>query len=247
VNAPIAASAPAAYFAEAAAWDADRLAAAGAHARLAWRVATAGWICALGCAGALLALAPLKRVEPFLIRVDSSTGVVDVVPALRGAAGIDTLITRYFLSHYVAVCQRFNLATAESDYEECAAFHTAQRNQAWVARWRRSNPRSPLNLHRDGSQVRAQVQSVSFFRRASGATDLAQVRFLQTDRDASGALVRSSHRIATIQFAYTAPPEDPRLRRWNPLGFRILQFDSEPEVADEAPSGAGPTPPTGAP
>ena len=40
-------------------------------------------------------------------------------------------VTRYFLTHYVSVCERFNFSTAESDYEECGAFHSAQRNQAW--------------------------------------------------------------------------------------------------------------------
>ena len=44
-------------------------------------------------------------------------------------------MTRYFLTHYVTVCERFNFSTAESDYEECGAFHSAQRNQAWYALW----------------------------------------------------------------------------------------------------------------
>ena len=37
---------------------------------------------------ALVLLMPLKRVEPFVIRVDNTTGVVDVVPVLAGEAEI---------------------------------------------------------------------------------------------------------------------------------------------------------------
>ena len=48
-------------------------------------VAAAGWLCALMSALALALLMPLKRVEPFVVRVDSTTGVVDVVPAYRTA------------------------------------------------------------------------------------------------------------------------------------------------------------------
>jgi type IV secretion system protein VirB8 len=220
----------AAYFREAATWDADRFAQANRNARRAWQVAAAGWICALAAALALTLLLPLKRVEPFVVRVDSSTGVVDVVPVYTGKSGVEQAVTRYFLSHYVSTCERFNFATAESDYEECGAFHAAQRNQAWYALWNPNNPSSPLNVHKDGSTVRVQVESVSFFQRASGATDLAQVRYLKAERQGNGADEHFTHWIATIQYAYTPPSKDPRVRRWNPLGFKVVELTAEPEV-----------------
>ncbi len=227
------------YFAEAARWDADRMAAIERNARLAWRVAAAGWLCAVSSGCALLLLMPLKRIDPFVIRVDNSTGVVDVVPVYAGAVAMDEAVTRYFLTHYVTVCQRFNFSTAESDYEECGAFHTAQRNQAWYALWQANNPNSPLNLHRDGSLTRAQVQSVSFFKRASGVSDLAQVRYMKSELPAAGSQERVTRWIATIQYAYAAPSKDPKLRRWNPLGFKIIEFSSEPEVPND-PQAAAP-------
>ena len=91
------------------------------------------------------------------MRVDNATGVVDVVPVYTGHTGVPEAVTRYLLTHYVTVCERFNYATAESDYEECGAFHTAQRNQAWYALWNPTNPASPLNVYKDGTTVRAQV------------------------------------------------------------------------------------------
>jgi type IV secretion system protein VirB8 len=220
----------AAYFREAASWDEDRVAHANLSARRAWAAAGAGWICALVSAVALTLLMPLKRVEPFVVRVDSSSGVVDVVPVYDGKAGLTQTVTRYFLTHYITVCERFNFATAESDYEECGAFHAAQRNQAWSALWNTNNPASPLNVHKDGSTVRVQVESVSFFERASGVGDLAQVRYLTAERQVSAAEARLTHWIATIQYAYTSPSKDPRVRRWNPLGFKIVDLTAEPEV-----------------
>ena len=220
----------AAYFREAASWDEDRVAHANLSVRRAWAAAGAGWICALVSAGALTLLMPLKRVEPFVVRVDNSSGVVDVVPVYDGKAGLTQTVTRYFLTHYITVCERFNFATAESDYEECGAFHAAQRNQAWSALWSTNNPASPLNVHKDGSTVRVQVESVSFFERASGVGDLAQVRYLTAERQGSAAEARLTHWIATIQYAYTSPSKDPRVRRWNPLGFKIVDLTAEPEV-----------------
>jgi len=224
------------YFREAASWDFDRLLQAQRHARRAWWVATAGVIAALGLVAALITLLPLKRVEPFLVRVDSSTGIVDVVPLYTGTTGLEETVTRYFLVHYVSVCERFNYATAESDYEECGAFHGARRNQTWYALWNPNNPASPLNTHKDGSSVRVQVQAVSFFRRGSGVDDLAQVRYVKAERQGS-ADERLSHWIATIQYAYAPPAQDPRVRRWNPLGFKVIELTTEPEVLPAAATG----------
>jgi type IV secretion system protein VirB8 len=222
------------YFREAESWDADRAAQFRRSARVAWRVAAAGWSCAVAAAASIIVLMPLKRVEPFVVRVDNSTGIVDVVPVYTGGARLDEAVTRYFLTHYLTVCERFNFSTAESDYEECGAFHSAQRNQSWYALWTASNPASPLNIHKDGSTVHVQVNAVSFFTRANGVADLAQVRYVKGLQQSSGAEEKYSHWVATIEYAYAAPAKDPKTRRWNPLGFKIIDFKSEPEVMVES-------------
>ena len=218
------------YFREATSWDADRVGQQRHSVRVAWCTAAAGWSCAVAVAAALVALMPLKRVEPFVIRVDNTSGIVDVVPVYEGHATPQEAVTRYFLTHYLTVCERFNFATAESDYEECGAFHSPQRNQAWYAQWVATNPASPLNLHKDGSTVRVQVKSVSFFTRATGLTDLAQVRYLRAARQGAGSQETFTDWVATVQYAYAAPAKDPKVRRWNPLGFKIVDFKSEPEA-----------------
>ena len=218
------------YLEEAASWDAERMAQAARARRVAWRVATAGWLCALTSSAALALLMPLKRVEPFLVRVDNSTGVVDVVPVYTGHAAFGKAVTRYFLTRYISVCERFDFAIAESDYEECGAFNSARLNEALYAKWNRANPSSPLNVHKDGSIDAVRIESVSFFKRASGASDLAQVRFVRIARAGDGAPGQSTHWIASIEYRYSGPPDDPRTRAWNPLGFEVLELDIEPEV-----------------
>jgi type IV secretion system protein VirB8 len=224
------------YLSEAASWDADRAARIERSARIAWWVAGAGWVCTLVIALALMLLMPLKRVEPFVIRVDNATGVVDTVPVYVGQETMPEEVTRYFLDHYVTVCERFNFSTAESDYAECGAFHTAQRNQAWYAAWNKSNPQSPLNLFKDGTTIQAHVTSVSFFTRSDGVTDLAQVRYFKGQRQAGSAEEARSYWIATIRYTYAAPSTDPLTRRWNPLGFKIVDFRPEPEVGGAPPA-----------
>ncbi len=220
------------YFREARTWDTDRRAEQRRLVKFSFWVAGAGWLCALGCIGALIALMPLKRTEPFVIRVDSTSGVVDVVPVYAGSAPLPESVTRYFLNHYVTVCERFDFATAESDYEECGAFHAPARNQQWFEQWNRNNPQSPLNLYKDGSILKSDVAAISFFERSNGVSDLAQVRYSKVTKQ--GSAERSSHWVATIQYAYGQPATDPKIRRWNPLGFKVVSFRSEPEVLNEA-------------
>lgn len=240
----------AAYFEEAASWDADRVAMKERSMRTAWRIAFAATLLAAFAIMALMLLIPLKRVDPFVVRVDNSTGLVDVVPVYAGDEKMPETVTRYFLDHYITVCERFNFSTAESDYEECGAFHTPQRNQLWYAAWAKTNPDSPLNAYRDGTTIRAQVVSISFFTRADGVADLAQVRYIKARRQAGSAEEQRTHWIATIRYAFVKPSTEPDVRRWNPLGFKIVDFRPEPEVmaegsdsstasASKSPSGSG--------
>jgi type IV secretion system protein VirB8 len=231
-----------AYFAEAASWDADRRALKIRSERIAWAVAAAGWLCAILATFALMLLTPLKRVEPFVVRVDNSTGIVDVVPVYAGSAEMPEVFTRYLLTHYVTVCERFSFSTAESDYEECGAFNSAQRNQAWYGQWNPSNPASPLNTYKDGTTLRADVAAVSFFKKGTGVSDLAQVRYVKAKRAAGSAEPELTHWIATIQYIYAEPSKDPKVRRWNPLGLKVIDFNAEPEVVHDARSANGAAP-----
>lgn len=221
------------YLAEGASWDADRIAMKERSMRTAWRVAVGASLVAVMAVVALMMLMPLKHVEPFVVRVDNTTGLVDVVPVYAGDAQMPEAVTRYFLDHYITVCERFNYSTAESDYEECGAFHTPQRNQLWYAAWAKTNPASPLNLYRDGTTIRAQVISVSFFTRADGVSDLAQVRYVKGKRQAGSAEEQQTHWIVAVRYVFAKPSSDPATRRWNPLGFKVVDFKPEPETLIE--------------
>jgi len=183
---------------------------------------------------ALLLMVPLKRVEPYVVRVDNTTGVIDIVPPYIGNSTPADTVTRYLLTHYVSTCERFNIAIAEEDYSECGAFHSPQRNQQWASQWATANPESPLNRFKDGTTVRVNVLSVSFFERATGRTDLAQVPFVKATRAGGTGPDLLTHWIATIHYAYGKTPGDLRNRQWNPLGFRILDIQIEPELIESS-------------
>ena len=75
------------------------------------------------------------------------------------------------------------------------------------------------------------------------------MRYLKAEQPALGTPPRVSHWIATVEYAYAMPSADPRIRRWNPLGFKLLEFVAEPEVLNEraatTPTTASPAAPPG--
>jgi type IV secretion system protein VirB8 len=222
------------YCAEAATWDTDRMAQCLRSARIAWRVAGSAVLLSLVSAVGLMLLLPLKSVEPFLVRVDNSTGVVDVVPQYTASADPGEVVTRYLLTQYVRVCESFDIDSAESDYEQCGAFNAPRLNQALYSRWTASNPESPLNAYRDGTTVHTRIKSVTFLKRHGSGVSLAQVRYHTGTRTGGSGSEKLSHWIATIEYGYEPPAKDGRMRAWNPLGLRVKDFRKESELIDSS-------------
>ena len=222
------------YFAEASRWELDRVALLRQSARRAWWTAICAAALAAMSGAAVATLMPLKRVEPFVVRVESGTGIVDVVPGYVGTADLPESVTRHLVTQYVVQRERYVPAIAESDYEQIGAYHSAAMNQLWVAAWTRSNPESPLNRYADGTHVRVQVQAVSFLKQGRGTAETLQVRFFTATQKSIGGGEAVAHFVATLQVAYGPPSTDVRLRALNPLGFKVLEYRREPEIGGPA-------------
>ncbi|MEJ8851871.1 virB8 family protein [Variovorax rhizosphaerae] len=219
------------YLLEAQSWEMDRARRAERSSKIAWTVAGAASLIALVAVGAVAGLTPLKQPVPVIIRVDSSSGVVDIVPTYEGTTDIEQVVTRNLLSTYVIARERYFYGTAEADYDLVAAENSPRLNQEWATLWNVNNPLSPLNVFKDGTTVRTQVRSVTFLKLESGRDKLAQVRFSRYARPGGTGEEQASHWVSTIEFAYIQPSKDDKTRSLNPLGFRVLEYRREPEVA----------------
>ena len=227
------------YYKEAVRWDADRERLRARSVRRAWAVALAA--CGLSALSvtAIVVMAPLKRVEPFLVRVDASTGVADVIPNYVGTADLPDSVLRHLATEYVSVRERYVPALAETDYEQVGAYHSAAMNQKWAALWARGNPASPLNLYADGTHVSSRIRSVSFLRHDHVNPDVLQVRLTRGIAHGDVADERAEHLVVTLTTTFAAPSADARTRALNPLGFKVLEYVAEPELPDPGPTSAG--------
>ena len=210
------------------------------RARIAWIVAGAGWMCAVAASVALALMMPLKTVEPYVIRVDNSTGIVDIVPMYAGHAEMGETVARFLLTHYVTVCEGFSYATAERDYEECGAYHSAKRNHGVV---------QPLESDESRITLEPQQGRLGRSRASHGGDLLPQGQWhsrnwpkCATSKADSlpGAAEQLTHWIATIEYAWVTPSRDPKSRQWNPLGWRVTDFHTEPESLADTSTVAAP-------
>lgn len=222
------------YLLEAQTWEMDRARRAERSSKIAWTVAGIASVIALLAVGAVAGLTPLKQPVPVVIRVDSSSGIVDVVPTYEGTTDIEQVVSRNLLSTYVIARERYFYGTAEADYDLVAAENSPRLNQEWATLWNVNNPLSPLNVFKDGTTVRTQVRSITFLKLESGRDKLAQVRFSRYTRPGGTGEEQPTHWVSTIEFAYTAPSKDDKTRSLNPLGFRVLEYRREPEVASSS-------------
>jgi type IV secretion system protein VirB8 len=214
-----------AYFGEAKRWDQDRLAAAQRSKRLAWSVAAGAGLLALAAVGAVAALTPLKTVEPFVVRVDRSTGAVDVMTGLKGEDHLtyDEAVTKYFLGLYVRAREGWLPRAAEANFRQVAIMSAPAEQERWADAFRPANPESPQVAWGDNAASLIDVRAISFV-----SPKVASVRFHRTLRQSQQTT--ESDWIATIAFTYTKAPmaEADRLR--NPLGFQVVTYRSDPEV-----------------
>lgn len=214
------------YFKEASAWDVDRIALIRRSERRAW-IFTAIFAMVCACAMATVALLmPLKRVEPFVIRVDNATGIVDVVNTLRTSSNTyDEAVSKYFLGRYIRAREGYAPTTFGLAYQEAGYLSSMQMRTALFDEFNPQNPSSPVNIYKQG-EATVQIKTIAFIK-----PNIASVRYLKkttaSDREAL------THWVATIEFRYLNAPETEDARQFNPLGFQVVGFRTDPEALVE--------------
>jgi type IV secretion system protein VirB8 len=212
------------YFEKARRFDQDRMIQLERSARIAWFIAIAAGALAALSIVALAGLTPLKTVEPFVVRVDNSTGIVDVASALTSTAGTyDEAVTKYFAARYVRAREGYVWSEAEENFRTVSLLSTAPEQTRFTALYRGSNPDSPQNIYSRSASSRVNIASISLI---SG--NVASVRYMRTIT--RGDEAHTTHWVATLTFSYVNAPMSSTDRLVNPLGFVVSDYRSDPEA-----------------
>jgi type IV secretion system protein VirB8 len=128
------------YFDKARRFDQDRMIQVERSNRIAWSIAIASGLVAGIAVFAVAGLTPLKTVEPFVVRVDNSTGIVDVVSALTSTAGTyDEAVTKYFAAKYVRAREGYVWSEAQENFRTIALLSTQAEQTRFAALYRGTN------------------------------------------------------------------------------------------------------------
>lgn len=213
---------PKSYFDKARRFDQDRLMQIERSNRIAWSIAIASGIVASVSVFAIAGLTPLKTVEPFVVRVDNSTGIVDVVSALTATAGTyDEAVTKYFAAKYVRAREVMSGARHKKTSAR-SPFYRPNRNR------RASQPCIGAATRIASKRLRPNCHGEDRYR-----VDLlinqnvVSVRYMRTTT--RGEEVRTTHWVATLTFSYVNAPMSSTDRLVNPLGFVVSEYRADPE------------------
>ena len=186
------------YLSEVQSWETDRVHMEQKSRQTAWRVAGVSLFLACLCVGAVAALVPLKTVEPFVVRVDNTTGVVDVVHTLKGGdTTYNESVNKYFAQIYVRAREGYFREMADVNYKAVGLLSGNTEQQRYFDYCTPKNPQSPLVVYGKYAKVNITIKSASFIK-----PNVALVRFVKE-------VVRGpdkpelSHWASTVTFKYS--------------------------------------------
>lgn len=188
--------------------------------KLAWVVASIfAFFSFLSWAG-LYFLLPLKEVTPYVIRVDSATGIPDVITGINEKTlKADEALDRYFLNQYVQYREGYTYQTIQKSYELTQLLSTTQVADDFRIEYNRSD--SLDNLLGTGT---ANVKVISISLDKINDNNLANIRF-QVDYTDSKNTRYTKNYISRISYKYN-PQQKLNLayRIENPVGFQVTSY-----------------------
>ncbi|WP_242187123.1 type IV secretion system protein [Sphingomonas sp. CARO-RG-8B-R24-01] len=194
--------------------------------RLAWTVASVASLLAIVSVGAVAMLAPLKRVEPFVIQVDRSTGQTSIVPGLSGTnpMSYDVSVKRYFISQYVKDREGWIPLAENEMFEAVLLMSGDEEKRRYSDFFGRNDPASPQHVFKDTPMASIDIRSISFINE-----NVAEVHYSRTVYSHVGLPLVSRY-VATLTFKITNRPQLERDLNVNPIGFTVVSYQTSPEV-----------------
>ena len=229
------------YFDEVKEWDASINHNLKKSERRAWWVATGASLIAIVSVFAVVGLTPLKSVEPFVIRVDNSTGYVDVISTLAETDGTikedaQELLDKYFLAKYIEHREGYHFNTSDLDRKITALLSSVDVQLKYADYTDpNKNVNAPVLIYERTAEVEIGTPAISFINTETFKEEkriTALVRYTKQVKK-QGELSPLTHWASTITFVYRSTPMAVEDRMINPLGFQVLSFRND----QEAPNG----------
>lgn len=233
----------ASFYAKGQDWEADRQQRYERSERRAWLAAGGFGLVAVAAVIGIASMAPLKRVVPYVFALDRASGNVEIVSAAddRTPVGYQELLDKHWAQLYVVARESYSWKLLQSDYDTVLALSSDVVGREFAKLYDGANARD----RKYGAGVEMRVRILSVTLASDDAGSKAVVRFEKTSkRTEADAADPPQYFVSTIAFEYK-PSMVGREKDLiqNPLGYRVLSYRLDPEIASATAAKTG----TGAP
>jgi type IV secretory pathway component VirB8 len=179
---------------------------------------------------AIAVMMPLNREVLYLIRVDNSTGATDVVKVLDDdRVTYDDVIDKYWVAQFVRARERYDWWTLRDDHKEVRTMAASDVWKEYDALF--DGDEALQKIYNRRYKVTVGILSIVPNR---GIATVRISKTIESVESASGDVRRSNNRkyIATLGYVYRNPSKmSEELRLLNPLGFQVMSYRLDPELA----------------
>lgn len=208
-------------------WETSRIQLIERSEKRAWIVASIASFLAISAWIVIILLFPLKKTVPYVIRVDSSTGVPDIITTLKAKeVSLDETVNKYWLAQYVRCRETYDWNTLQKDYDTVKLLSSKVVDEEYSSLF---TGKQALDI-KYKNNVKISIEIISIVPGDSCGT----VRFLKKTKKVNEENPTTSKWIATIAYEYLNPSslnESDRLI--NPFGFQVLSYRIDPELISE--------------
>jgi type IV secretion system protein VirB8 len=213
-----------AYLKEAKSWETDKVIEANKSKSLAWIIAGVAAVVAVIAVTSTALVATREPAPPVVLRVDNTTGIVDVVNTLtNGKTNYDEAVNKYFTQLYVRYREGFSYDLKEEYYNNVGLMSVGLEQQRFFESFNPKNPLSPINVYGQTANVKILNKGTVFIK-----PNIALVRFIKK-LERANTKAEISHWTATITFRYVGAPMKQKDRDINPLGFQVTEYRVDPD------------------
>lgn len=209
-------------------WESARLQMVVASERKAWNLVKLLAACFLLTCIALVCLMPLKTVAPYVIKVDESTGMAEVLSiANTREIPVSEMMNKYWVSQYVLARETYDWRTLNQEYIKVRELSLPNVFEPYATQFGTHAESLEMRL-KDDYRVLVKLSSIVI-----NSDYIATVRFTKSVHNNRTQTIESEQGwTATIGFEYFPTYEVPEERRIvNPFGFKVTSYRVDPEIA----------------
>lgn len=194
----------------------------------AWIVAFFAVIVALASSLAVSFLTPLKTVEPYVIRVDNVTGMVDILTTINEKEiTSNEALDKHFITQYVKAREGYYYDMLNKDYILVQLLSNPEVASNYRSIYEGENARD-VEL-KNNYQIDPQILSIVLNNSNGAKIATTRLKLKILNKSTQGVVEKLV--VVTLSYDYFLEAIREQDRLDNPLGFKVLNYRIDEEIA----------------